>query len=267
MRILVTGHRGFIGGHVVAALTDHEVTTHDWGEPEPDIRGFDWVIHLGANSSTTESNIELIMQQNLDSSIAWLNECIRHGVNLQFASSAGVYGRGNHGFQEDAPADPRTPYAWTKYLFERHVQQVAPKNIRVQMFRYFNVYGTGEDHKGGQASPYNQFRHQAHHTGIINIFEGSENAIRDFVPVAQVIDTHLRFLEIPESGIWNIGTGESRSFLAVAEEIAQKTGAKIRTIPMPEHIRRNYQWYTCADMTKTQATLNQGDKPCGPSSS
>lgn len=256
MKILVTGHKGFIGSHMVAALNDHDVATHEWGEMEPDIRGFDWVIHLGANSSTTESNIELIMRQNYDSSVEWLHECAKHRVNLQFASSAGVYGRGSHGFQEDAPPDPRTPYAWTKYLFERYVQQNPQEHIRVQMFRYFNVYGSGEDHKGGQASPYNQFDHQAKHTGLINIFEGSEEAIRDFVPVELVVETHKRFFEVQESGIFNVGTGKSKSFLTVAEEIAAQTGAKIRTIPMPDRIRQNYQWFTCADITKTKNALS-----------
>lgn len=259
MKILVTGNRGFIGRHMVAALDEHEVVTHEWGEDEPDIRGFDWVIHMGANSSTTESNIELIMQQNLDSSLSWLRECEKHGVNMQFASSASVYGRCRNGFKEDAPVDPRTPYAWTKYLFERHVQQTPPKNIQVQMFRYFNVYGAGEDHKGGQASPYNQFRHQARHTGIINIFEGSDEAIRDFVSVELVVETHKRFFDVRESGIFNIGTGRSKSFQVVAEEIAAESGAKIRTIPMPERIRQGYQWFTCADMSKTHSILDNNE--------
>lgn len=239
---------------MVTALGDHDVVTHEWGEPEPDIRGFDWVIHMGAISSTVENDVERIMRQNLDSSIEWLNECVKHGVNMQFSSTAGIYGRGTD-FAETAPPNPLTAYAWSKYLFERHVAQNPPKRIRVQMFRYFNVFGPGEDHKGNQASPYHKFTQQATHSNEIIIFEGSSRVLRDFVPVNEVVETQKKFLEIDKSGVFNIGTGETTSFLEVAEMIALTHAATIRVIPMPESIARGYQWYTRADMTKTYSTL------------
>lgn len=256
MKILLTGYKGFIGSHMLNALNGHEVTTFEWGEPLPSIEGHDWVIHMGANSSTTERNIEKIMHQNVDFSVWVLNQCIKHGVDLQYSSSASVYGMRKENFKEDQPVDPRNPYAWTKYLFERHVSNLEPKSlkgIRIQGFRYFNVYGSNEDHKEGQASPYHTFAKQYRETGKIKLFENSENYLRDFVPVEKVCQTHIDFFDVKESGVWNVGTGTPKSFLDVALNIAPKEA--IEYIPMPEKLRDSYQSYTCADMSKTLESL------------
>lgn len=256
MKILLTGYKGFIGSHMLNALSEHEVTTFEWGETLPSIEGHDWVIHMGANSSTTERNIEKIMHQNVDFSVWVLNQCIKHGVDLQYSSSASVYGMRKENFKEDQPVDPRNPYAWTKYLFERHVSNLEPKSlkgIRIQGFRYFNVYGSNEDHKEGQASPYHTFAKQYRETGKIKLFENSENYLRDFVPVEKVCQTHIDFFDVKESGVWNVGTGTPKSFLDVALSIAPKEA--IEYIPMPEKLRDSYQSYTCADMSKTLESL------------
>lgn len=263
MKILLTGHKGFIGSNMLKALSDHEVTTFEWGDPLPEVKGHQWVIHMGANSNTTERDIEKIMHQNVDFSVWLLKQCTKHGVDMQYSSSASVYGMRSENFTEDAPVDPRNPYAWTKYLFERHVSNIEPKNlngIRVQGFRYFNVYGQGEDHKLGQASPHHTFAKQAKETGVIKLFENSENYKRDFVPVETIVETHKQFFDVRESGVWNIGTGEPVSFEEVARNIAGQYGARIEYIPMPEKLRDSYQTYTCADMTKTRASLqNKGE--------
>lgn len=256
MKILLTGYKGFIGSHMLNALSGHEVSTFEWGEALPSIEGHDWVIHMGANSSTTERNIEKIMHQNVDFSVWVLNQCIKHGVDLQYSSSASVYGMRKENFKEDQPVDPRNPYAWTKYLFERHVSNLEPKSlkgIRIQGFRYFNVYGSNEDHKEGQASPYHTFAKQYRETGKIKLFENSENYLRDFVPVEKVCKTHIDFFDVKESGVWNVGTGTPKSFLDVALSIAPKEA--IEYIPMPEKLRDSYQSYTCADMSKTLESL------------
>jgi ADP-L-glycero-D-manno-heptose 6-epimerase len=205
----------------------------------------DWVIHIGAISSTTERDVEKVMRQNYDFSQQLFNECKVYGVNLQYSSSASVYGLGTS-FCETAAVDPKTPYAWSKYLFERYHQQHRGGSV-TQGFRYFNVYGPGEDHKGTQASPYNQFGKQASNLGKIKVFENSDKYLRDFVPVDQVVATHLAFLDITESGIFNVGTATTKSFL----EIAESFNVPIETIPMPEELKASYQKYTCADMTKT----------------
>lgn len=252
MKILLTGYKGFIGSHLLSALKkeDYEVTTYEWGEPLPQVKGHDWVMHVGAISSTTETDVEKIMTQNLDSSRYFLEECTRHGVKMQFSSSASVYGKGKV-FTEDAPVDPRTPYAWSKYLFERHVRQT-PTPTTVQIFRYFNVYGAGEDHKGSQASPFHQFNKEYEREGYVTVFEGSDKYFRDFVSVNMVVDVHLKMLRNPVKGTWNIGTGKAKSF----EEVARKITSDIRYKPMPENLKHSYQDYTCADTTRLQQVYN-----------
>ena len=254
MKILLTGHRGFIGSHMFRALEaqGHHVSTYDWGDILPSVMEQEWVIHMGAISSTTERDVEKVMAQNHDFTIQLYEACHTFGINFQYASSASVYGLVST-FREDAEPDPRTPYAWSKYLTERHIQR-HPMGARAQIFRYFNVYGPeGEEHKGSQASPYAQFKRQAETTGRIQVFEGSEGFLRDFVPVSRIVDTHLKFLKVKESGIWNVGTGEPRSFMAVAQEF----NVPVTTIPMPDILRDSYQKYTCADMTRYNTTLSK----------
>ena len=254
MKILVTGYRGFIGQNLVHALTEqHELILFEWGDEFPDFRDLDWCIHLGAISSTAETDVEKVMRQNYDFSCKILDACQQHGVNLQYASSASVYGL-NQDFRESAAKNPQSPYAWSKYLFDRCVENNVFSNIRVQGFRYFNVYGPGEDHKD-QPSPHTAFSRQAQTTGVIKLFENSDRYLRDFVPVETVIDYHQRFFSVKESGIWNIGTGQPESFESVARKIAEKYQARIEYIPMPVHLINQYQEYTCADMTKTRKTL------------
>jgi ADP-L-glycero-D-manno-heptose 6-epimerase len=212
----------------------------------------DWVIHMGAISSTTERDVEKVMQQNFDFTLQLYEACHTFGVNFQCSSSASVYGLVST-FREDAELDPRTPYAWSKYLTERYIQR-HPMGARAQIFRYFNVYGPeGEEHKGTQASPYAQFKRQAEETGKIQVFEGSDRFLRDFVPVSKIVETHLKFLAVKESGVWNVGTGQPRSFMSVAEEF----GVPIETVPMPAILKDSYQKYTCADMTRYNTTLSR----------
>jgi ADP-L-glycero-D-manno-heptose 6-epimerase len=229
----------------------HHVSVYDWGEILPSVMEQDWVIHMGAISSTTERNIEKVMQQNVDFTQQLYQACHTFGVNFQYASSASVYGLVST-FREDAELDPRTPYAWSKYLTERYIQR-HPMGARAQIFRYFNAYGPeGEEHKGTQASPYAQFKRQAEETGKIQVFEGSDRFLRDFVPVSKIVETHLKFLTVKESGIWNVGTGQPRSFMAVAEQF----GVPIETVPMPAILKDSYQKYTCADMTRYNTTVS-----------
>lgn len=258
MRILLTGHRGFIGSHMLRALAEHDVRTFEWGDNQEllNTNDRDVCIHIGAISSTTERDVDKVMRQNYDFSCRLLDSCMNTGTHFQYSSSASVYGL-NTEFQEDSPVDPRTPYAWSKYMFERYAlkfQEFADRcNYRIQGFRYFNVYGPeGEEHKGNQASPFAQFARQAKETGEIAVFENSDQYLRDFVPVETVINYHLQFLNCPVSGVFNIGTGQARSFQNVAESF----GVPIRTIPMPESLKSSYQAYTCADMTKTKSVLS-----------
>jgi ADP-L-glycero-D-manno-heptose 6-epimerase len=255
MKILLTGHRGFIGAHLLKALTDkeHSVDTYEWGDSSvPSVIEYDWVIHLGAISSTTERDIDKVLTQNYDFSKKLFDECKTFGVNMQYASSASVYGLVST-FREDALLDPRNPYAWSKALVERYHLKHQGGNI-VQGFRYFNVYGPeGEEHKGSQASPFMQFKRQAEETGQVQVFEGSDKYQRDFIHVSKIVDYHIKFLDIPESGIYNLGTGKTQTFL----DVAKMYSSEIVEVPMPEVLKSNYQEYTCADMTKTLETLRK----------
>ena len=251
MKILVTGHNGFIGSHFFRHLNnDHEVQGFEWGENFPGY-DFDWIIHAGAVSSTTESNVELVMKKNYDFTVDLIKNCDRYKVNLQFSSSASVYGLGNT-FTESSAVDPRTPYAWSKYLVERYIASRS-WDIHIQSFRYFNVYGSGEDHKGNQASPHHKFRKQFEKLGYIEVFEGSENFFRDFIPVETVVNIQSKFLHIPESGLWNIGTGQAQSFA----DVAKKISSNIKYVPMPQNLLHSYQRYTQADLYLLNHTLNQ----------
>jgi ADP-L-glycero-D-manno-heptose 6-epimerase len=196
-----------------------------------------------------ETDVEKVMRQNYDFSVELAENCNTFGVNLQYASSASIYGN-NQEFKEHSAADPKSPYAWSKYLFDRYVQK-KKWDITIQGFRYFNVYGPGEDHKQDQASPYHKFRLQKQTQGFVELFEGSENFKRDFIHVDQVVDYHIKFLNVKQSGIWNIGTGKPKSFLEVALEITNN----IQYIPMSDNIKKQYQYYTCADISKLQKTL------------
>jgi len=256
MKILITGYKGFIGKNLVEYLKDHTLSFYEPGDTLPSVDGLDWVIHLGALTSTTETNVELVLENNYDFSRWLVNECLKHNVNFQYSSSASVYGQ-NKDFNENSPVNPQSPYAWSKYLFDRYITYTADSwPIKVQGFRYFNVYGPHEDHKGNQASPYHKFEKQAKDIGVIKLFEGSDKFLRDFVPVETVCKIHKHFLGVSETGIWNIGTGQATSFENVARMIADKYNARIEYIPMPENLKHQYQEFTCADVGSLRKHYN-----------
>jgi len=262
MNILITGHKGFIGSNLVKALQDeHNIVTHEWGDDEVNLEinltDTDWVLHIGAISATTERNVEKVMKQNYDFSCWLLDKCLDREIHFQYASSASVYGL-NPEYAETSPVDPRTPYSWSKYMFERYAATrlafARHIGVQVQGFRYFNVYGNGEDHKGSQGSPVTQFRNQAK-SSKIKLFHNSDQYLRDFIAVEDVCRVHQQFFDVKQSGIWNLGTGSTASFEHIAQLIAARDRATIEYIPMPEILVNNYQAYTCSDNTKLESTI------------
>lgn len=271
MKILVTGHKGFIGQNLCEAIHNEgwHLSTFDIVD-NPTLRpkdlsyeGIDCVIHLGAISSTTETDVRKIMDQNLSWSIELLEECRDRGIHMQFASSASVYGnnRGERILSENDVCYPSSYYALSKYMFEQYALKRPYCASVLQIFRYFNVYGPHEEHKGNQASPYTQFAKQAKETGVIKVFKGSEKIYRDFVHVDTVVAAHIRALkkiDVFSSGVYNVGSGYPRSFMDVAKDIALLYNAKIETIPFPEHLKSHYQYYTHADVSKLNSLLLDG---------
>jgi ADP-L-glycero-D-manno-heptose 6-epimerase len=269
MKVLVTGHRGFIGQNLCKAIIEEgwELSTFDIIDnptlrpKDIDFAGVNCVMHLGAISSTTEKDVRKIMDQNLSWSIELYEECIVRGIHMQFASSASVYGNniGKRVLAEDDICYPSSYYALSKYMFEQYASKRPTSDSILQIFRYFNVYGPYEEHKGSQASPYTQFAKQAKETGIIKIFKGSEMIYRDFVHVDTVVTAHIEGLKKIRqfsSGVYNIGSGNARSFLDVAKDIAFLYDAEITEIEFPEHLRKHYQYYTQADISKLKQLLS-----------
>lgn len=262
-KILVTGSEGFIGQNMCEYLSarDFDVVGYDvkripfGGESAyyvPDLREFSAVIHLGANSSTTEPNLPKILKQNFIFSQELYNKCRLANTKFQYASSASVYGVEPESFKEDTFCHPVNNYALSKYMFDVWLQT---QTFSYQGFRYFNVYGKHEDHKEGQASPIHTFTKQAKENGVIKLFYGSSKYYRDFVHVDDVCEAHHRMLYSGKTGIYNVGTGHDVSFNTIADLIARKYNAKIEMIPVPANIRKGYQKYTKADNTKLTSVI------------
>jgi len=255
MKILLTGYKGFIGQNLYNFLSENInciIDTFEWGEPFKGVRGYDWVIHLGAISSTTEKNIDKILKQNTEFTNNLFDECKKYNVNFQFASSASLYGQ-NNCFKEDSELDPITPYAWSKLLSERYIiNNLGTHNVHI--FRYFNVYGNNEGHKKSQASPVTQFRYQSRVNNKIKLFYNSEKVYRDFICVTDVCRIHLEFIKkMPKSGIYNVGTGSTYSF----KQIADLINPNHYYVERPNNLQRSYQNFTQSDNTKLMSVLGK----------
>jgi len=259
MKILVTGHKGFIGSHLANYFIHkgHEVEGFDWVENVvPTVEGYDWIIHTGAISDTTERDVDKVWKHNYEFTMRLLQICDHYGTNIQLASTAAVYGP-NTAFNEHDPVYPQTPYAWSKYLVDKFLndQGTDQFNMLVQSFRYFNVYGPGEGHKGDQMSLISKFQRQASQDGVIKLFKNSDQYKRDCVCVYDLVRIHEQMMEADTSGIFNLGTGTAVDVESVAKIIADKHDAKIEYIDMPDKLKGQYQEYTCADNSKLHNTI------------
>lgn len=259
MRILITGHKGFIGSHLANYFVHkgHKVEGYDWVENVvPTVEDYDWVIHTGAISDTTERDVDKVWKHNYEFTMRLLQICEHFGTNIQLASTAAVYGP-NKAFNELDPVYPQTPYAWSKYLVDKFLldNQMDQFSMLVQSFRYFNVYGPGEGHKGDQMSLVSKFQRQASQDGVIKLFKNSDQYKRDCVCVYDVVRIHEQMMEQDVSGVFNLGTGKAIDVESIAKTIANKYNATIEYIDMPDKLKGQYQEYTCADNAKLHNTI------------
>jgi ADP-L-glycero-D-manno-heptose 6-epimerase len=238
------------------------------GEFDQTIEG---VIHQGACSDTMESDGRYMMDNNYGYSVELLDFCQDEGVPFLYASSAAVYGGGTEFREEPACESPLNVYGYSKYLFDQVVRRrLADPAAQIVGFRYFNVYGEHEGHKGRMASVSWHLRNQYLEHGKVKLFEGSGGyadgaQLRDFISVEDVTKVNLYFLDNPEiSGIFNCGTGRAQSFNDVAHATVnairrdasetELTLAEMRAqgvleyIPFPDALKGKYQHYTQADI-------------------
>ena len=234
------------------------------------------IFHQGACSDTTESDGRYMLANNYRYSVRLLQHCQDNDVPFLYASSAAVYGAGPEFREERACEMPLNVYGYSKALFDQYVRgMLGERGAQVAGFRYFNVYGPREQHKGRMASVVWHFFNQYRKDGRVRLFEGSGGygageQRRDFVSVEDVVRVNLDFLDHPErSGIFNVGTGAAATFNAVAAATINacreaegsealpftelhRAGA-IEYIAFPPELAGKYQSYTQADLARLRA--------------
>lgn len=290
MKIILTGASGFIGSCYLRYLNDlgiEDVVVVDV-PPKPEHPNFsgkkfsaylgreelidridrgqlkevDGVVHLGACADTTEKDRAFLARNNVQYSQRLARWSIANHKFFHYASSASVYGDGAAGYGDDpallATYRPLNPYAESKWLFDKWIASEKLLD-RVVGFRYFNVYGPNEYHKGNMRSMVAKAYDQIGAGGRVKLFassrpgygDGSEE--RDFVYVKDVSKVMGWFLDKPEKGgIFNVGTGQARTFLDLVKAVFAALGKPeaIDFIPMPDSLKGQYQYYTQADLQR-----------------
>lgn len=223
----------------------------------------DFVFHLGARTDTTEFDVEVFNKLNLNYSKDIFKVCSEHNIPMVYASSAATYGMGEHGYidSHDIVNDlkPLNPYGESKNDFDKWVLEQKKKPQFWAGLKFFNVFGPNEYHKGRMASVIMHAHRQIKENGEVKLFRSHKpeytdgGQTRDFIYVKDVVSVmHFLMLKKPESGIYNLGTGEARSFLDLAKACFHAMGIpeNISFIDTPIDIRDKYQYFTEADMRK-----------------
>ncbi len=295
--IVITGGAGFIGsvlawklnslGHKNLFLVDqHARNSPKWSNIKK--RGFEVylesdeflrrlekkefngrieaVFHMGACSNTTEMNRAYLKENNSGYSERIANWCVENKVYLSYASSAATYGNGELGFSDADTLTPRlkplNPYGQSKLDFDIGVLNKGYEKL-ITGFRFFNVYGPNEAHKGEMRSLAHKGFGQVMEKGVLRLFksyrpeypDGGQK--RDFIYIKDVVDAMLWFYSNPQhKGIYNLGTGKAQSWNELAEALFKACGklTNIEYIEMPDSIKNQYQYFTEADMTKFKGT-------------
>ncbi|MBV6421361.1 MAG: ADP-L-glycero-D-manno-heptose-6-epimerase [Ignavibacteriaceae bacterium] len=220
------------------------------------------VIHMGANSSTTEIDADHLFSNNYLYTQELAKYCLEKNIRFIYASSAATYGDGSLGFADDESnletLRPLNMYGYSKQLFDLWAKKTGALD-KIVGLKYFNVYGPNEYHKGDMRSVVHKAFEQIRDTGKVKLFKSMNPAykdgeqLRDFIYIKDAVDMTLYFLDKPKvNGLFNLGTGKSRTWNDLVMSIfkAQSKPVKIDYVDLPEHLREKYQYFTEANMNK-----------------
>lgn len=291
--IIVTGAAGFIGSNIIKGLnrlgrtdilavgdlTDGKkyrnlavVEYQDYMDYQAFIEcieddvdfgvKIDAIFHEGACSDTTEWDGCYMMENNYEYSKSLLHYCLPRKIPFIYASSAAVYGAKETFDDQDKYQLPLNVYGYSKWKFDQYIQSyLESADSQIVGFRYFNVYGPHENHKGKMASVAFHLMNQLQETGQVKLFSsygGYDDGAheRDFVFIDDVVAVNLWFFQHPEKrGIYNLGTGKARAFNDIANTLIDLNKAgELTYIPFPESLKGAYQCYTQANITALRAS-------------
>lgn len=222
----------------------------------------DAIIHMGANSSTTERDADHLMDNNYNYTKELAKYCVEKNIRFIYASSAATYGDGSLGFDDDESKietlRPLNMYGYSKQLFDLWAKRNSILD-RIVGIKYFNVYGPNEYHKGDMRSVVHKAFEQVRDTGKVRLFKSLNPAykdgeqMRDFVYIKDAVDMTLYFLENPDrNGIFNVGAGKARTWNDLVVSLFDAVGkpVNIEYFDLPSHLAEKYQYFTEANLSK-----------------